>query len=52
MATIPDKIETWQMVEPTSKDKETGAVKPGKLANWHVQDNKAGHLLRSHTSYQ
>jgi 6-hydroxycyclohex-1-ene-1-carbonyl-CoA dehydrogenase len=32
MATIPDKIETWQMVQPTSKDKETGEVKPGKLA--------------------
>jgi 6-hydroxycyclohex-1-ene-1-carbonyl-CoA dehydrogenase len=32
MATIPDKIETWQMVQPTSKDKDTGEVKPGKLA--------------------
>jgi 6-hydroxycyclohex-1-ene-1-carbonyl-CoA dehydrogenase len=36
MATIPDKIETWQMVEPTSKDKETGVVKPGKLAKTSV----------------
>ena len=31
MATIPEKIETWQMVQPTVKDKETGEVKPGKL---------------------
>ncbi len=31
MATIPEKIETWQMVQPTTKDKETGQVKPGKL---------------------
>ncbi len=31
MATLPEKIETWQMVQPTSKDKDTGAVKPGKL---------------------
>ena len=32
MADVPDKIQTWQMVEPTTKDKDTGAVKPGKLA--------------------
>jgi len=32
MATIPDKIETWQMVQPTGKNKETGEVIPGKLA--------------------
>jgi len=32
MAAIPDKIETWQMVQPTAKDKDTGEVKPGKLA--------------------
>jgi 6-hydroxycyclohex-1-ene-1-carbonyl-CoA dehydrogenase len=31
MAEVPDKIQTWQMVEPTTKDKETGSVKPGKL---------------------
>jgi 6-hydroxycyclohex-1-ene-1-carbonyl-CoA dehydrogenase len=31
MATIPEKIETWQMVQPTVRDKETGEVKPGKL---------------------
>jgi len=27
-----DKIETWQMVQPTAKNKETGEVIPGKLA--------------------
>ena len=32
MATIPEKIETWQMVQPTMKDKNTGEVRPGKLA--------------------
>jgi 6-hydroxycyclohex-1-ene-1-carbonyl-CoA dehydrogenase len=31
MAAIPDKIKTWQMVQPTSKDKATGTVTPGKL---------------------
>ena len=32
MAAIPEKIETWQMVQPTAKDKDTGEIKPGKLA--------------------
>ncbi len=36
MATMPDKIETWQMVQPTIKDKETGEVKPGKLERTSV----------------
>jgi len=31
MAKIPDKIKTWQMVQPTTKNKETGEVTPGKL---------------------
>ncbi len=31
MATIPEKILTWQMVQPTTKDKDSGQVKPGKL---------------------
>jgi 6-hydroxycyclohex-1-ene-1-carbonyl-CoA dehydrogenase len=31
MSAVPDKILTWQMVQPTTKDKETGQVKPGKL---------------------
>src|SRR3972149_205662 len=36
MATIPDKIETWQMVQPTAKNKETGEVTPGKLAKTSI----------------
>ncbi|MCX8118111.1 MAG: 6-hydroxycyclohex-1-ene-1-carbonyl-CoA dehydrogenase [Desulfobacterota bacterium] len=28
---VPDRIETWQMVQPTSKNKETGEVIPGRL---------------------
>ncbi|MGQ9507993.1 MAG: 6-hydroxycyclohex-1-ene-1-carbonyl-CoA dehydrogenase [Thermodesulfobacteriota bacterium] len=31
MTVIPDKIQTWQMVQQTTKDKETGEVKPGRL---------------------
>jgi 6-hydroxycyclohex-1-ene-1-carbonyl-CoA dehydrogenase len=31
MAGVPDKISTWQMVQPTSRNKETGEVIPGKL---------------------
>jgi 6-hydroxycyclohex-1-ene-1-carbonyl-CoA dehydrogenase len=31
MAKIPDKIQTWQMVQPTSKNRETGELTPGKL---------------------
>ena len=36
MADIPDKIQTWQMVQPTSKDKETGEVTPGKLEKTEI----------------
>ena len=36
MATIPDKIETWQMVQPTAKNKDTGEVIPGKLAKTSI----------------
>ena len=32
MGGIPDKIQTWQMVQPTAKNKDTGEVTPGKLA--------------------
>ena len=31
MASVPDKIQTWQMVQPTSRDRETGKVTPGRL---------------------
>jgi 6-hydroxycyclohex-1-ene-1-carbonyl-CoA dehydrogenase len=36
MATIPEKIETWQMVQPTAKNKDTGEVTPGKLAKTSI----------------
>ena len=28
---MPDKIQTWQMVQPTVKDRETGEITPGRL---------------------
>ena len=28
---VPDKIKTWQMVQPRKKDRETGEVTDGKL---------------------
>jgi len=31
MATVSDEIQTWQMVQPTVKDRETGEVTAGKL---------------------
>jgi len=31
MADVPEKIMTWQMVQPTTRNKETGDVLPGKL---------------------
>lgn len=36
MADIPDKIQTWQMVQPTSKNRETGEVTPGKLVKTEI----------------
>jgi 6-hydroxycyclohex-1-ene-1-carbonyl-CoA dehydrogenase len=36
MPAIPQKIDTWQMVQPTVKDKETGEVKPGKFEKTSV----------------
>lgn len=36
MATVPDKILTWQMVQPTSKNKETGEIVPGKLVKTEI----------------
>ena len=33
---IPDKIQTWQMVQPTSRDKESGEVTPGKLEKTEI----------------
>jgi len=37
MGTIPEKIDTWQMVQPTTKNKETGEVTPGKLGKTSIQ---------------
>ena len=47
MAAVPDKILTWQMVQPTSRDKETKAVTPGKIekAEIPVPDLKPGEVL-------
>lgn len=36
MTNIPEKIDTWQMVQPTTKDKDTGEIKPGKLVKTSV----------------
>jgi 6-hydroxycyclohex-1-ene-1-carbonyl-CoA dehydrogenase len=47
MAEIPKKIQTWQMVQPTSRDKETGEVTPGKLEKTEipVPELKEGEVL-------
>ncbi len=31
MGNVPDTIQTWQMIQPFKKDRETGEVTPGKL---------------------
>ena len=36
MANVPDKIQTWQMVQPTSRNKETGEVVPGKITKTEI----------------
>ncbi len=36
MAAIPDKIQCWQMVQPWSKNKETGEKIPGKLERTEI----------------
>ncbi len=36
MASVPDKIKTWQMVQPTTKDRETGEVTPGKIEKTEI----------------
>lgn len=33
---VPDKILTWQMVQPTSRDRETGEVTPGKIQRTEI----------------
>jgi len=36
MAAIPDKIQTWQMVQPTTFNKETKEATPGKLEKTEI----------------
>jgi 6-hydroxycyclohex-1-ene-1-carbonyl-CoA dehydrogenase len=47
MSTVPDKIKTWQMVQPTVKNKETGETTPGRLelVEIPVPEPKAGEVL-------
>ena len=47
MANIPDKIQTWQMVSPFKKDRETGEVTPGKLEKTQIDvpELKPGEVL-------
>ena len=36
MAGVPDKILTWQMVQPTSRDRETKEVTAGKIEKTEI----------------
>jgi 6-hydroxycyclohex-1-ene-1-carbonyl-CoA dehydrogenase len=36
MGNVPDKIWTWQMVNPFKKDRETGDITPGKLEKTQI----------------
>jgi 6-hydroxycyclohex-1-ene-1-carbonyl-CoA dehydrogenase len=36
MGGVPEKIQTWQMVQPTTRDTETGDVTPGKLEKTEI----------------
>jgi len=47
MGNIPDKIQTWQMVSPFKKDRETGEVTPGKLEKTQIDvpELKPGEVL-------
>ena len=47
MSAVPDKIQTWQMVQPWSKDKETGKVTEGKIEKTEVPvpELRAGEVL-------
>ena len=48
MAQIPSVIKTWQMVQPFSKNKETGEITPGKIEMTEipVPELKAGRSPR------
>ncbi len=47
MTTVPKEIKTWQMVQPTVRDRETGEVTPGKLEETSipVPELKSGEVL-------
>ncbi len=47
MSGVPKMIQTWQMVQPTSKNKETGEVIPGRLEKTEipVPELKEGEVL-------
>lgn len=47
MGNIPDKIQTWQMVSPFKKDRETGETFPGKLEKTQIDlpELKPGEVL-------
>ena len=36
MSRVPTKIQTWQMVRPAARDKETGEVTPGKIEKTEI----------------
>jgi 6-hydroxycyclohex-1-ene-1-carbonyl-CoA dehydrogenase len=36
MGGVPEKIQTWQMVQPTTRDRETGEVTEGKLEKTEI----------------
>jgi 6-hydroxycyclohex-1-ene-1-carbonyl-CoA dehydrogenase len=36
MSNVPEKILTWQMVQPTSQNRETGEVVPGKIEKTEI----------------
>ena len=47
MTAVPDKIVTWQMVQPATRDRETGKTIPGRLelVEIPVPDLTAGEVL-------
>ncbi len=47
MGEVPDNIWTWQMVQPTARDRESGEITPGKLEKLEipVPDLNPGNVL-------
>ncbi len=42
MSSVPDKIDTWQMVQPCTKDKENGQIIPGRLEKTQIDTPPLG----------